>query len=222
MKIEDLIGLEVISSDARVVGGIEGVGLDVSTWTVPALKVGLKKGIEETIGVKKPLFGSAILYLKTDAIESISDMITLKQDMDSLSEAIMESETEMPTAGSVVNTRVIAKGGRLVGYLDNFIFNTDDDWTIPNILVRLDKSVIEDLGMKRSAFGSPVIKVLTEDVKTIGDMVILKVTVGELKDYLNKKPRKKMEESEEEVPTPVTEFKEDAEEEEADRRFENL
>ena len=107
---------------------------------------------------------------------------------------MMEGEEEIPTAGSVVDTRVIARGGRQLGYVDNFIFVPEKGWAITYMVVKLEKAVLSDLGMKKQRLGAPTIKILTEDIKTIGDMVMLKINIYELKDYLEKKPRKKREE----------------------------
>jgi len=198
MRIEDFVGLEVISSDARILGSVEGVGIDAINWKVPALKIGLRKGVEELLHRKKPLFGSVIIYLDTKGIDSISDMITLKRPMEETGELIIESETELPTAGGIVSTRVVAKGGRHIGYVENFIFIPEDDWAIRHMVVKLDKAVIDQLGLRKSLVGTPSIKILTQDIKTIGDMVMLKVTVEELKDFLSKKSRR-VETEEEEV-----------------------
>jgi len=199
LKIEDFIGLEIVTADAMVIGDVEGVGVDVKAWNVPALKIGLKKGQEEPLGIKKPRFGSTTVYVKSDGVDSISDMITLKRELEKVPEILMESDKDLPTAGSIVGTRVIAKGGRQLGYVDNFIFAPEKKWAITCMVVKLEKAVLSDLGMKKPRLGTPSIKILSGDIKTIGDMVMLKINIGELRDHLEKKPRKrKMEEPEEE------------------------
>jgi len=201
LKLEDFIGLEIMTADAMVIGDVEGVGVDVKTWKVPALKVGLKKGLEEPLGIKKPRFGSTTIYVKSEGVESISDMITLNRELEKVPEILMQSEKELPTAGSIVNTRVIAKGGRHLGYVDNFIFAPEKEWAITSMVVKLEKAVLNDLGMKKPPLGTPSIKILSEDIKTIGDMVMLNIDIGELRDHLEKKPRKRtIEESEEKPP----------------------
>jgi len=190
MRIEDFVGLEIVSADAMVIGHVEGVGIDINTWTVPALKVGLKRGVEEELGIDKPRFGSTVILVKTEAVDSISDTITLKQELKSIPEIMVEGERELMTAGSVIDTRVIAKGGRQLGYVDNFIFSPEKDWAVSYMVIKLEKSVLGDLGMKKPRLGTPSIKVLSQDIRTIGDMVLLSIDIKELKDYLEKKPRK--------------------------------
>jgi sporulation protein YlmC with PRC-barrel domain len=195
MRIEDFVGLEVLTGDAMVIGHVEGVGIDVATWKIPALKVGLKKGVEDEMGLKKPMFGSTNVCIRADGVDSISDTITLTKELKALPEIIMEEkEEELPTAGSLVSTRVIAKGGRQLGYVDNFIFAPEREWAVTCMVVKLEKSVLADLGMKKPRLGTPSIKILSDDIKTIGDMVLLKIDIKELRDHLEKKPRKKTQE----------------------------
>lgn len=204
MRIEDLIGLEVVSSDARIIGNVEGVGIDAENWRVPALKVGLRKGIEEILELKKPLFGSVTTYLNTEGIDSISDIVALKVPLEELRSVIMETDTELPTAGNIVGTRVVAKGGKHIGFVENFIILPENDWSIKHMVVKLEKSVVDKLGLRKSLMGTPSIKILTQDIKTIGDMVMLRVTVDELKEFLGKKSRR-VETEEPEEPQPEEE-----------------
>jgi sporulation protein YlmC with PRC-barrel domain len=188
LKMEDIVGLEVISADARVVGIVEGIGIDVDEWTIPALRIALKKGVEEAIGVKKPLFSSAKLYLKTSGVESISDTITLNADLTAVKSLGVEEGMVLMTAADVVGKRVICKKARQIGVADNIVFTPDREWKVPYIEVKLDKDAVDDLNVKKPLLSSPTVRMQTPDVKTIGDMIMLKIDIDELRDYLEKKP----------------------------------
>jgi sporulation protein YlmC with PRC-barrel domain len=188
LKMEDIVGLEVISADARVVGIVEGIGIDVEEWKIPALRIGLKKGVEEAIGVKKPLFSSAKLHLKTDGVESISDTITLTMNLAEVKSLAVEEGMVLMTAADVVGKRVICKKARQIGVADNIIFTPDKEWNVPYIEVKLDKAAVDDLNVKKPLLSSPIVRLQTSDVKTIGDMIMLKIDIDELRDFLEKKP----------------------------------
>ena len=188
LKMEDIVGLEVISADARVVGIVEGIGIDVDEWKIPALRIALKKGVEEAIGVKKPLFSSAKLHLKTSGIESISDTITLNADLTGVKSLGVEEGMVLMTAADVVGKRVICKKARQIGVADNIVFTPDREWRVPYIEVKLDKDAVDDLNVKKPLLSSPTVRMQTPDVKTIGDMIMLKIDIDELRDYLEKKP----------------------------------
>lgn len=188
LKMEDIVGLEVISADARVVGIVEGIGIDVDEWTIPALRVALKKGVEEAIGVRKPLFSSAKLHLKTSGVESISDTITLNADLTGVKSLGVEEGMVLMTAADVVGKRVICKKARQIGVADNIVFTPDREWRVPYIEVKLDKDAVDGLNVKKPLLSSPTVRMQTPDVKTIGDMIMLKIDIDELRDYLEKKP----------------------------------
>ncbi len=63
--LDEMIGLEVISADARVIGTVEGVEIDIKEWTARALHVGLRHGLEELVGKKRHHFVVERSYLKT-------------------------------------------------------------------------------------------------------------------------------------------------------------
>ncbi len=46
LDIEDILGKEMVSSDAKVVGYVEGVDLDRDKWKVPSLRITINKGLE--------------------------------------------------------------------------------------------------------------------------------------------------------------------------------
>lgn len=188
LKMEDIVSIEVISADARVAGEVEGMAVDVEDWMIPALRIALKKGVEDTVGVKKPLLGYAKLYIKTDAVDSISDTLTLKANLSDLKEITIEGGSVVTTASDVIGKRVICRRARQIGFAENILFSPDKGWTVPYIEVKLDKSAIDDLNVKKPLLTTPTIRVQTTDIKTIGDMIMLKIDHEELRDFLEKKP----------------------------------
>ncbi|MEM3059405.1 MAG: PRC-barrel domain-containing protein [Methanomassiliicoccales archaeon] len=188
--MEDIIGLEIVTSDARIVGTVEGVALDIENWYIPALRISVKKGLEDAVGVKKPLFSSAKILLKTDKVESVSDTITLSVPINGIKDALLDEEMTVTTAADIVGKRVICRKARQIGFANNIIFSPERKWSIPFVEVKLDKEAIDYLKVKKSLLSTPLIKIQTSDIKTIGDMIILKIDAEELKDYLEMKPRK--------------------------------
>jgi sporulation protein YlmC with PRC-barrel domain len=84
LKAANLNGKQVITSEAQVLGEIEGVEVDISTWTVTHLHISLLKNNVEKFNYKKPLFGSVSVCLPVSAINAVGDVISLKESMDDL------------------------------------------------------------------------------------------------------------------------------------------
>ena len=84
LKAAYLNGKQVITSEAHVLGEIEGVELDISKWTVTHLHISLLKNNVEKFNFKKPIFGSVSVCLPITAIKAVGDVISLKESIDDL------------------------------------------------------------------------------------------------------------------------------------------
>jgi sporulation protein YlmC with PRC-barrel domain len=133
------------------------------------------------------LFSSAKIHLKTSGVDSISDTITLIANLDEVKSSSVEGTVWM-TAADILGKRVICRKARQIGVADNLIFTPDREWKVPYIEVKLDKDAVDDLKVRKPLLSSPVVRIQTTDVKTIGDMIMLKIDYEELRDLLEKKP----------------------------------
>lgn len=84
MKVADLVGKQVITSEAEVLGQIEGVDVDISTWTVSNLLVTLLKSNVKKLNFKKPLLGSVTVCLPVSAIKTVRDVVSLTESIQDL------------------------------------------------------------------------------------------------------------------------------------------
>ncbi len=84
LKADHLNGKQVITSEAQVLGEIEGVDIDISSWTVTHLHISLLKSNVEKFNYKKPLFGSVSVCLPISTIKAVGDVISLKESIDDL------------------------------------------------------------------------------------------------------------------------------------------
>lgn len=84
MKAANLNGKQVITSEAHVLGEIEGVEIDMSTWTVSHLHVSLLKSNIEKFKFKKPLLGSVSVCLPVSVIKGVGDVVYLNESIDDL------------------------------------------------------------------------------------------------------------------------------------------
>jgi len=78
---------------------------------------------------------------------------------------------------------VITKDGRKIGNLVGAMVDTDN-WTVNSIMVEVTKEMVIELGLKKSMLKSPKTAISRELVDISGDIIRLKVTLGELKDHV--------------------------------------
>jgi sporulation protein YlmC with PRC-barrel domain len=190
LGLEEIIGLEVISSDARVVGTVEGVGLNLQDWTIPVIRVGLRRGIEDLLGKKRRLLAVEKVNVRTEEIESVSDTIIMRKPLDLIGEAIVAESDDIMTAGALMGMRVICSNARHVGLVDNLIFDPQQGWKVCFLQVKLDREAVDALSMRHNLLSSPVVGIQTSDVRAIGDMVMMAITIEELRAFLESRQPK--------------------------------
>jgi sporulation protein YlmC with PRC-barrel domain len=84
MKVADLNGKQVITSEAQVLGEVEGVEINIDEWKVTGLHINLHKEIIEKFNFKKPLFGSVIVLLPVATIKAVGDVVALDRTIEEL------------------------------------------------------------------------------------------------------------------------------------------
>jgi sporulation protein YlmC with PRC-barrel domain len=188
VRMEDIMGKEIISSDAIIIGAVEGVSVDPEHWRIPALRVTVTKGLEVAVDKPKKKLSSSRAFINTGAITSVTDTITLGVPMADLKGALVNENLWPWNFGNLMGMRVICKKGRQIGYIDNLVFDPKENWKIGFIEVKLDKVTKDDLNIKKKMMSGSGILIRTSDIKTIGDMIMLNIDIDELKQYLENRP----------------------------------
>lgn len=186
--MEDIVGKEVITSDAIIIGTVEGLAVDTENWKVPAIRVSVRKGNEAPLGLKKRIIGVHKVYVATPQVSSVSDTVTLAVKLEQVKEVLMDEKKVTMTASALLDKRVVGKDGKQVGFMDDIHFDQAHGWEIVKLGIRLDKAAKQSLELQKGLAPSSQITVLTKDVKTVGDMVMLRLDLDGLKEYLQKKP----------------------------------
>ncbi|WP_373046947.1 PRC-barrel domain-containing protein [Vulgatibacter sp.] len=79
---------------------------------------------------------------------------------------------------------VIAADGMAIGELSVFYFDSDT-WQVQSCEVKLRKDAAERLGAERSMFRGPgTIEIPTRLIRSVGDAILLSVTIDELRQVL--------------------------------------
>jgi len=186
--LEDIVGKEVISADAIIIGTIEGLSLDVDNWKVTGVRVSLRKGNEAALNLKKKALGLQRVHVATPQVSSVSDTVTLAVKIEQVKDVLLEDRKVSMSAGDLLNKRVVGRDGKQIGYVDNVYFDAGRGWEITKLGVKLDKTAKQALDLKKSIAPSSQISILIRDVKTVGDMVMLGLDMAALKESLMSNP----------------------------------
>ena len=189
LRLEEILGREVLSTDAKLVGTVEGIGLDTQEWKVGALKVSVAKGVEPILNVRKPMFGAARAAFPTEKVESVRDVIKMKEPLNKLAVFIID-HTQIPVnASDLINRRVVSSKGSELGVNESMFIEPEAGWKIPFLELDVDREAFRDMKLKKGAFKGREVKLPTSLVQTVGDMIMLNTHGEDLARILQHTPR---------------------------------
>ncbi len=186
ITVGDIIGDEVLSADAKVVGTIEGIGVDTEGWKGKILKVLVNKGLEETLGVRKPLFGAARFFFDVQYVENIAHVITISRSADKMKDISVDGAQVQKMAGDILLKMIVSSNGEHIGTVNELYFDEKRNWSMPYIQCKMTKELKKAWRDKKLKSG--LIKIPTIQVRTVGDVVMLDVTTAQLKDIIEHSP----------------------------------
>ena len=85
--------------------------------------------------------------------------------------------------GFVDQKDIVTKDGKKVGMLVGANVDTAD-WTVPTILVEVNKDLVLDLGLQKSMLKSPKVNISTDLVEVVGDIIHLNIDLNGLKEHV--------------------------------------
>jgi sporulation protein YlmC with PRC-barrel domain len=186
LKVEDIIGDEVLSADAKVVGTVDGIGVDTEGWKGMVLRIQVTKGMEDLLGVKKPLFGAARFYFQVTYVENIAHVVTLSRNADALKEISVDGSLVHTMAGDILLKMIVSSNGEQIGTVDELYFDEKRNWSMPYVQTKLTKELRK--AWKDRKLKAGLVKIPTVQVRTVGDVVMLDVTTQQLKDIIEHSP----------------------------------
>lgn len=83
ITFEKLIGLQVITSAAEILGEVRGGNIDTKTWQVMELHLKLSNLVSDELNMKKRL-GTSVVSIPVSAIQAIGHVISLNKSLKDL------------------------------------------------------------------------------------------------------------------------------------------
>ena len=77
------MGLQVVTSGARIIGEVKGAKFDDTTWTIKFLNVKLTGDAAESLGMKKR-FRSSKICLPVSMVQAVAHMVTINRTIEEL------------------------------------------------------------------------------------------------------------------------------------------
>ncbi len=89
INFEKIVGLQVVTSGALIIGEVKGAKIDIDTWEVKFLNVKLTGEAAESLGMKKR-FRSSKICIPVDMVQAVAHMVTISRSV-----AELESSQEI-------------------------------------------------------------------------------------------------------------------------------
>ncbi len=80
-NVNELMGKVVVGSEAYTLGTVNGVEVDLATWQVTHLHVGLTNEATRELGFRKPILGAVTVYVPISLIQAVADIVALNKDI---------------------------------------------------------------------------------------------------------------------------------------------
>ena len=148
------------------------------------LRVGLRRGLEEPLGMRRHMFSVEKVMMATGSVDTVSDTVILHAPVSAVSETIREDDGTLIPAGGLMGMRVICRNARSLGTVDNIFIQPEGEWAIPFLQVKLDREAAESLDMQQGFMSTPMTRVRTADIRAMGDMIMLGITLEELRQQM--------------------------------------
>ena len=80
---EEIIGLQVVTAGAHIIGKVEGVKIDTATWEVKFLNVKLTGEVAESLGMKMR-FRSSKICMPVSMVQAVAHVVTISRTIEEL------------------------------------------------------------------------------------------------------------------------------------------
>jgi sporulation protein YlmC with PRC-barrel domain len=122
--------------------------------------------------------------MATEAVDMVSDTVILRAPVSAVSETLREDDGSLIPAGGLMGMRVICRNARSLGTVDNIYVQPEAGWYIPYLQVKLDREAVASLDMQQSFMSAPLAPVRTADIRAMGDMIMLGISMEELRQQM--------------------------------------
>jgi len=84
MKYNKFDGMKVVSLDAKEVGEVSGLEIDIKDWKVTHIHIELTDNAIKELNIRKPLIGKVTICFPVGYIQKVGDVITLARNLEGL------------------------------------------------------------------------------------------------------------------------------------------
>jgi sporulation protein YlmC with PRC-barrel domain len=176
-----LEGKKVVGSEGYILGEVDGVNINSNTWQANTFNVNLSEEATAELGFKKPFLSKITVCLPTQLVETVGDIITLREPIRNLEDiaerGILVSSVELK------GKKVVGAKGKAIGEIEGFDVELSN-WQVTGLEVGLTDNAATELGFKRPFLSKVVIIIPTKIVSLVGNFVTLNEDIENLESLV--------------------------------------
>jgi sporulation protein YlmC with PRC-barrel domain len=83
-----LNGKKVVDSEGYILGEVDGVDVDLNSWSATGLFVSLSDDATVELGFKKPFLSSIVISMPTKIVKAVGEVITVTESLKTLKDIV--------------------------------------------------------------------------------------------------------------------------------------
>ena len=165
-----LDGTKVVGSEGYILGEVDGVDIDLSSWKANALYVSLSDDATAEFKLKKSFLSKITVYLPVKLVKAVGEVITLKEPIRKLEDIAEKEKIARPT--KLKGKKVLGAKGYVIGEVEGLDLDLSN-WQVKGLQVSLTEDAATELGFKRPLLSKVVIIIPSEIVGVVGNFITL-------------------------------------------------
>ncbi len=174
-----LIGKNVITKDAYILGEIQDYSCETISWDIIGLKVKSTNSVAPLLDIGS---GRSMILLQPDDF-TMNEVVLSEDTIESIRSKVTADNSDYLSVGSMIGMNVYASDGLLVGTIESFEVDFSK-WKVISMRIKLDKSAHQPLGVKKILFGKRIGGILMSQIDGMKDSVILSLDTDSIRDQM--------------------------------------
>ena len=176
-----LDGRKVVGTEGYILGEVDGVDIDLSTWQANVFYVSLSDNATAELGLRKQFLSKITVCLPTSLVKAVAEVITLKEPIRNLEDI---AEKGIPfSATKIKGKKVVGAKGYVMGEVEGFDVDFSN-WQVAGLQVGLTDDAATELGFKRPFLSKVVVIIPSNIVGLVGNFITLDESIQNLESLV--------------------------------------
>lgn len=185
VRYRDLLRAPVVSSDAYLIGEVDGIRYNANDWISEFLLVAIRRGLSHDLTAGKSPLSASRALVPMDNIQAGRQAFLLYDSLAELEEESLPENTNIPNLSNLLGKKVVTKGNQALGTLYDLEIEMGSNWEVLEMVVRLEKTMSEPLGIKKPLLSRlPDIVLDVDTIANITEIVQLDLDLSDIRESM--------------------------------------